>query len=713
LLLIKKTILLFGISLTCLTLYSDIDDYFPYEVNPTSSNYGITGILEMPNARMMGEGSLKFTFSSSFPNEFTTITATPFSWLEASYRYTEIKNKKYSKSSTFSGNQSWKDKGFDIKFKLLKEGYVLPAVAIGLRDVAGTGTFASEYVVFSKSFGNFDVTTGIGWGVLGRSGHMHINPFPSLFGKDYKTRISSNTGQGGTFNLNAWFSGQAAIFGGLEYDLKKYGLRFKLEYDTSDYDQDNINPLDVESHINFGLNYYLSDSFNIGLAFEKGNEFRLSFVLKGDFSKDTVSKPSPKYVQKPNSKQLIRLRQNKDLFYRSLNKSLRDENIYIQAASYNEEVVSLAVASSRFATTSRLAGRAARIASSLADEDVEEVIIHTMNGDFETATLAFNRKELDKANNFHSSPNEVYKKSLLYSNSDSTLLKNGDFLPKIKFPEITWNMSPGLKHQIGGPEAFYLGQLWWKTDINIKLKRNLTLYSSFGINIYNNFNQLNNPSYSDSAHVRSDIQEYLKEGENNIQRMQIEWMHSPLSDIFLRFDLGLLEEMFGGVGGEILYRPFNKKYAIGFSAHKVRQRGYKQRFSFREYKTNTGHFSFYYDLPKNLSVQILTGKYLAGDIGATVDISKRFKTGFTLGVFATKTNMSKVEFGEGAFDKGFYFSIPTKLFYTDYKSGNISFGLHPLTKDGGALLNQHNSLFSILGDSNKTSILRDWESLLD
>ena len=34
----------------------------------------------------------RFNFSSSFPNEYTSLTASPFSWLEATYRYTEIKN---------------------------------------------------------------------------------------------------------------------------------------------------------------------------------------------------------------------------------------------------------------------------------------------------------------------------------------------------------------------------------------------------------------------------------------------------------------------------------------------------------------------------------------------------------------------------------------------------------------------------------------------
>ena len=103
-------------------------------------------------------------------------------------------------------------------------------------------------------------------------------------------------------------------------------------------------------------------------------------------------------------------------------------------------------------------------------------------------------------------------------------------------------------------------------------------------------------------------------------------MNSPFKDTYLRLDLGLIEEMFGGFGGEILYRPFDKKTSFGLSAHKLKQRGYDQRFSFRDYKTTTGHLGLYYDFPKGISGQLLIGKYLAGDKGATLDLSRRFKT---------------------------------------------------------------------------------------
>jgi hypothetical protein len=189
-------------------------------------------------------------------------------------------------------------------------------------------------------------------------------------------------------------------------------------------------------------------------------------------------------------------------------------------------------------------------------------------------------------------------------------------------------------------------------------------------------------------------------------------MFSPTKDLFVRTDIGLMEEMFGGIGGQVLYRPISKKYALGFSLHRVRQRDYDQKFSFRKYETTTGHLEFYAQLPDKIFMQAHVGKYLAGDKGLTLDFSRRYDSGFVLGIFATKTDLSAIEFGEGSFDKGFYFSIPTKLFYPDFRSGVISFGLHPLTKDGGAFLTQQNHLYSIFGETNKSSIDRDWGYIL-
>ena len=707
----KKLFLIIAIvaSSFCSLIFSSIDDYFPQNTLSSPSNYGNTGLLEIPNARFLEQASLRFNFSSSFPNEFTTLTGTPFPWLEATYRYVEIKNWKYGYAS-YSGNQSFKDKSFDLKIRLLSEKYYLPGIALGLRDLAGTGILSSEYMVATKSFGDFDVTAGLGWGLLGSDNSIR-NPFNSLH-SSFKTR-TGEFGQGGDFNYSDWFSGPTGVFGGVEYNLRKYGLKLIAEYDSSDPQMNPSNPMVVKNKLNLGLNYHLSNSFQLGMSFDRGTNFRLSFSLKGNFYEDTLPKPRPKNVVSLNYEQKKKIIEDPEIFYRSLNKSLRDEDIFIQSASLKKEEASVSIGTTRFRSLPRMAGRSVAIVSALSPDDINKINIHIMNGDFEVATFMINREKFDAAKKSKGSVSEILKRSNLESNSNTPLISNSLFNPTINFPEFSWNMSPALKHQIGGPEGFYLGQLFWKTDTTIKFRRNLSLYTSFGINLYDTFNNFNNSSQSSIPHVRSDIQDYLSEGKNNLQRMQLEYMVSPYKDLFIRADIGLLEEMFGGLGGEILYRPFTKNYSLGFSLHRVKQRGYKQRFSFKEYESTTGHASLYYDFPMGISAQASLGKYLAGDKGGTLDLSRRFQSGFTLGIFATKTNLSAEEFGEGSFDKGFYLSIPTSLFYSNFRTGNISFGLHPLTKDGGSFLIQHHSLFSILGDTGQSSILRDWGDLLD
>ena len=44
------------------SISSDIDDYLPLTTGHTSTNYGETGLFEMPTARFQEAGNLKFGF---------------------------------------------------------------------------------------------------------------------------------------------------------------------------------------------------------------------------------------------------------------------------------------------------------------------------------------------------------------------------------------------------------------------------------------------------------------------------------------------------------------------------------------------------------------------------------------------------------------------------------------------------------------------------
>ena len=78
-------------------------------------------------------------------------------------------------------------------------------------------------------------------------------------------------------------------------------------------------------------------------------------------------------------------------------------------------------------------------------------------------------------------------------------------------------------------------------------------------------------------------------------------------------------------------------------------------------------------------MKLSAGEYLAGDVGSTIEFSRTYKGGLNFGVFATFTDVSFEQFGEGSFDKGIFFNIPIY--------GNlINYTWRPLTKDPGAKL---------------------------
>ena len=193
--------------------------------------------------------------------------------------------------------------------------------------------------------------------------------------------------------------------------------------------------------------------------------------------------------------------------------------------------------------------------------------------------------------------------------------------------------------------------------------------------------------------VRSDIKDYLKKmkGRVILGRAQLDhFLSSQNSKNHFQFSIGLFEEMYGGVGFEYLRNNSDSNFAWGLEVFNVRKRDYDLNFDFKDYSNTTSHINFYYE-NENIfpfSLHVSFGEYLAGDKGFTIDVSRRFKNGVSMGVFATRTDVSKELFGEGSFDKGLYFSFPITKNLVNYE-------WRPLTKDPGAKLIRKNNLYDL------------------
>jgi hypothetical protein len=151
--------------------------------------------------------------------------------------------------------------------------------------------------------------------------------------------------------------------------------------------------------------------------------------------------------------------------------------------------------------------------------------------------------------------------------------------------------------------------------------------------------------------------------------------------------------MYAGIAGELLWKPVDSRLALGGEVAYVQQREFDRMFGLRDYDVVTGHLSAYYDFGNGYHAQIDAGQYLAKDIGATVTLQRELNNGWIFGVFATKTNITSEEFGEGSFDKGFFVSLPLSYVLLEADRGTNSTLIRPLQRNGGARVHVPNRLY--------------------
>ena len=178
-------------------------------------------------------------------------------------------------------------------------------------------------------------------------------------------------------------------------------------------------------------------------------------------------------------------------------------------------------------------------------------------------------------------------------------------------PRLWLGADLGLRVQVMDPDAPLKSQQYLKTTAALELSDTLNLWSSFSVDIHNNFDG-RRTSDSVLPRVRSEINKYLTEGESGVDSIYLEYKSDWTPLLYGRFYGGILEEMFGGLGGEILWSPFAKRWALGANLNWVKKRDYAKDFDFLEYSAITGHFSGYYASPwYNFDFAVHLGGYLA------------------------------------------------------------------------------------------------------
>ena len=84
------------------------------------------------------------------------------------------------------------------------------------------------------------------------------------------------------------------------------------------------------------------------------------------------------------------------------------------------------------------------------------------------------------------------------------------------------------------------------------IKKGLYVNALVGIDIDNNFDEYTyHVPDGELYYVRQDRRLYLTEGESGIRQLDIEYLTKFHENVYARFHAGILEWMYGGVGGEV------------------------------------------------------------------------------------------------------------------------------------------------------------------
>lgn len=659
-------------------------------------DFGGVGLLQTPTARMADAGQFAVNYMNIDPYSNFSVSVQPLAWLQFGFRYTSIDNRDYDVANS---DIDALDKGVGIKLRLLGEGRYLPAVALGFRDLGGTGLFSSEYLVASKRWYDLDFSIGVATGYLGAGGDIN-NPLGAVDDHFDERRTDTGGDFGGEFALKQWFTGEFGFFGGVAYQTPWNPLVLMAEYDGNDYQSEpRNNNQEQDSPINFGARYRVNDFLTLSAGWERGNTAMLGVTLSVNLAELSQPKQNPAPVP-ANKHPPPRMPQDWGAVTREL-----AQNAGIQATRILRQEHSLIVEgmATKYRSLPETELRANRILHNHVPADISLFKYRWKEGGLYLREDTLPRSPLPQepfiAPDASQFAEQDYRHGVVARGMSPARVEreDGEVLFEAPWRGFSYDLAPGLQMNYGGPDG-YLYAVFLQLEARLWTDDHGFVSATLGYDLLGNFEDYQYLAPSKLPRVRSFIGEYLQQADLGVYNLQYTRTARLGKNWFALGYAGFLEMMYGGVGGEVLYRAFNSPLAVGLDINWVKQRDFDVLFGFRDYDTVTGHLTSYWETGfKNVLATVSVGRYLAQDWGATLDLSRRFASGVRLGAWATFTDAGDA-YGEGGFDKGIYISIPWDAFFTQSTRNHATLVWDPLTRDGGARLHRSYGLYGMTHD---------------
>lgn len=190
------------------------------------------------------------------------------------------------------------------------------------------------------------------------------------------------------------------------------------------------------------------------------------------------------------------------------------------------------------------------------------------------------------------------------------------------------------------------------------------------------------------------------------------WRTTPITDLHLSLTAGLLESQYGGIGGELVYRPFGYAFWAGADAWQVWRRDPESfmNFDMQGGSRMTGQVRLGYDKPDTRFTAVVSaGKYLAGDTGAQVKAIQGFDNGARLEASVTWTNREERE----GFFKNSHYDPMIRLVWPlgESRRYDTSFTLRQMGRDGGQAIMRPMPIEEMTEAFSTREIIRNWTDM--
>ena len=639
---------------------------------------GQGGLISMPDARFAPEGMLRSGVSFLRPYETFWSSITVFPWIEGSFRYTRIYHVPSFPDERGESFGDYKDKSFDTKLRLLPERGWWPAVAVGVQDFGGgTGIFRAAYGVASKQLGAVDLTLGYGnRRIDGVFGGARWTPYPRWSLVAEYDAYNYQQDLGSDLSGAASYKKEGAL--GIEYRGDLWGAK------------------GFTSHGELGFTAYV----------------QLPLEQREYVPKTEEPPPYTKINPRPTEQQWAEDPEHRTRMARAL----VDQEYRSLRIGYKYGRLEASLTNSRISSMPRAIGRAARTMLSFAPLEVQEIRITYLQGSLPISTYTFTNMPLlqryfnGMASRDQLAPyvtieyaapereTETDKREALSAFEEPlpeglVVQRQGADIVALRGENVfggRLRIRPGFSVYFNDPSGAFKYDLSAVASYSRPLARQLFLQSELKLTLYETISDVTQESNSELPHVRSDVAEYKKASKFKMTRLLANKFFQPDTRVYARASVGLYEEMFGGVGGQVLYLSRDGSWSTDLAVDWLQQRDFEGWFGFQDYRTVTTIASVNYRMAERVTATLRAGRFLAKDEGVRAEVKRRFGSGFEVGAWYTVINGNDITSpgtpSNPYYDKGIFMSMPLETMLPYDTQATAGFSLAPWTRDVGQMV---------------------------